>query len=1099
MKKPLFPTLVLLLFGVTTSFPQTAYYVASNGLNTNSGASISEPFRTIQKAADIMQSGDTCYIRGGVYRETVTPANSGSSGSPIIFKAYKDEKVTVSGADVLDVSWSVHSVSIYKAKTNLDFNQLFVDGRMMNEARWPNAKVDSLVFMPRANADEGTNSTTLVDAELPPGDWNNARVHITHGAEWISDTRKVTNYQPGDRFSFNQAISSDDKNSYVPQSGNPYYLYHTLLALDTATEWYLDENADEVYLWTPDGTSPADYLVEVKQRNYAFNLSNRSHIELRGLNIFSAAVNMSHCEHVVVDSCQVRYSNHIMEADGYGTDAVAKNIVSGSNNVWKNSVIAYSATDGLTMKGGSNNTVTNCIIHDVNYNANYFSGITVQGRQHEISHNTIYNSGRFIIYHNGARNCRIVYNRLYSAGHLTNDVGITYCWSNDGEGTVIAYNWLHDCYGREGGKNWAWGIYIDDNSVNHIVHHNVVWNVAFCGTLFKDSNELYNNTFLKEDGSNTHCVSDEITSAIAANNLGPGIDKAFGGAQQYNNGDYPVDENFVPIRGAGAIDGGKEIPPFTDDYVGSAPDIGAYEYEGMYWVPGHRSDKASFPIPADQSHPDRDFIDLTWREGFKADTHYVYFGTSRSAVERADHNSPEYKGFLINNMYEPGKLIAGTTYFWRIDALSPSGIQKGEVWSFTPQKDANPDAYDLTFQLYGRKKNKIDSLDKVELVINDKKNAISNSYGKAVVYKLRPGTYTYTLTRKGYLSKSDSFEISSDTTLMDTLNHTTYELTVEVKDKDTEAPVQDCEVEINGEKKVTSGEGEVAFTGVEYNIYDIVARASGYHSFEKEDVEIYSDTTIVLTISRDYPNVNLQVIDKASKEPLNRAVILYEDKTAMTDDSGKVLLDDVVKGKWKYTVKHNDYFTLNDSMFITEDTALVIKMVPKLASITFEVSDSTGPVGDAEIKINDYQYFTDRDGEVLVYNIPAKEDYPYTISKEGYQSITDTIYLEIDTTININLLRETKETHLNSYGTPSLLIYPNPANDRIFIEVPPALISGNIYLLDISGKILGVQKIKGKTEEVDVSTLEEGVYFIKIQLDTFIQYDKFIIHKRVQI
>ena len=53
------------------------YYVATNGNNNNAGT-IDKPFQTIQQAAKIAQSGDTVAIRGGVYRETVRPANSGN-------------------------------------------------------------------------------------------------------------------------------------------------------------------------------------------------------------------------------------------------------------------------------------------------------------------------------------------------------------------------------------------------------------------------------------------------------------------------------------------------------------------------------------------------------------------------------------------------------------------------------------------------------------------------------------------------------------------------------------------------------------------------------------------------------------------------------------------------------------------------------------------------------------------------------------------------------------------------------------------------------------------------------------------------------------
>src|SRR5690242_657336 len=77
------------------------YYVAKTGSDSNAGTNISAPFLTIQKAASVMLAGDTCYIRKGIYRETVTPVNSGTSAASITFSAYPGDPVIISGADVL--------------------------------------------------------------------------------------------------------------------------------------------------------------------------------------------------------------------------------------------------------------------------------------------------------------------------------------------------------------------------------------------------------------------------------------------------------------------------------------------------------------------------------------------------------------------------------------------------------------------------------------------------------------------------------------------------------------------------------------------------------------------------------------------------------------------------------------------------------------------------------------------------------------------------------------------------------------------------------------------------------------------------------------
>src|SRR4051812_40928693 len=122
------------------------YYVAKTGADSNPGT-LAQPFLTIQRAANVMTAGDTVYIRTGVYREIVRPANSGVPGAPITFQPYNDEAVTVSGADQIAAnSWAIHSGNIYKTVLNWDMgegaNQIFLDGQMMTEARWPNTSLD---------------------------------------------------------------------------------------------------------------------------------------------------------------------------------------------------------------------------------------------------------------------------------------------------------------------------------------------------------------------------------------------------------------------------------------------------------------------------------------------------------------------------------------------------------------------------------------------------------------------------------------------------------------------------------------------------------------------------------------------------------------------------------------------------------------------------------------------------------------------------------------------------------------------------------------------------------------------------------------------
>src|SRR2546421_12193929 len=118
----------------------TSWFVSPSGSDNNPGT-ITAPFHSIQRAANVAQAGDHVEIRAGVYHEDVVPQHSGTSSAPIVFEAYNGESVTVSGADRI-TGFNAYSGAIYKGSMGWDLgqgnNQVFVDGQMINEARWPN-------------------------------------------------------------------------------------------------------------------------------------------------------------------------------------------------------------------------------------------------------------------------------------------------------------------------------------------------------------------------------------------------------------------------------------------------------------------------------------------------------------------------------------------------------------------------------------------------------------------------------------------------------------------------------------------------------------------------------------------------------------------------------------------------------------------------------------------------------------------------------------------------------------------------------------------------------------------------------------------------
>lgn len=74
-----------------------SYYVATNGSDANQGT-IDQPFATLNKGAAVLNPGDTLYVRGGTYYQTVYAPASGTPAAPVTISGYQAETAVIDGA-----------------------------------------------------------------------------------------------------------------------------------------------------------------------------------------------------------------------------------------------------------------------------------------------------------------------------------------------------------------------------------------------------------------------------------------------------------------------------------------------------------------------------------------------------------------------------------------------------------------------------------------------------------------------------------------------------------------------------------------------------------------------------------------------------------------------------------------------------------------------------------------------------------------------------------------------------------------------------------------------------------------------------------------
>jgi hypothetical protein len=126
-------------------FAKTYHVDGNSTRSTDHGPGTSEqPFRTISKAAEVLQPGERVVIAAGVYRECVRPARGGTSPDQMIsYEAAPGAKVVVKGSEVLNDGWQPGAVPMRGGgggQTNIWQHEL--TGAMFPDAYNPFALAD---------------------------------------------------------------------------------------------------------------------------------------------------------------------------------------------------------------------------------------------------------------------------------------------------------------------------------------------------------------------------------------------------------------------------------------------------------------------------------------------------------------------------------------------------------------------------------------------------------------------------------------------------------------------------------------------------------------------------------------------------------------------------------------------------------------------------------------------------------------------------------------------------------------------------------------------------------------------------------------------
>lgn len=208
--------------------------------------------------------------------------------------------------------------------------------------------------------------------------------------------------------------------------------------------------------------------------------------------------------------------------------------------------------------------------------------------------------------------------------------------------------------------------------------------------------------------------------------------------------------------------------------------------------------------------------------------------------------------------------------------------------------------------------------------------------------------------------------------------------------------VQGATVTIGDQSYISDADGYITLPRGGTAISGTVS-AYGYASNTFSYGSITSDTTNTVYV---YGVVDVKFIVKYNSLLIEGATVKCNGVTGTTNQYGECTFS-LGKGTYQYSVTHDTYYEKTGNITVgTSATSLTVYVEPNTVEVKFIVKDGTVLLSGATIQCDGKTGITDASGETTLV-ISSKKTHEYTISKNGYFSVTDNVTVSL-TAITVN-------------------------------------------------------------------------------------------------
>jgi len=296
--------LSIILLSVTSSAnytPKIQIFVSPAGKDTNPGT-LKSPVVSLDKAQKLARTYITkgqsvqVNLRAGTYYLThplvFTKQDSSSIDHPVLWTSYKNEKVAISGGQLIKPSWEPYRDGILMARIGkLDFDQFFLNGDLQHMARYPD-------FDPNARNYNGTAADCIAPERVKR--WSNPAggfVHALHANEWGDFHYIIKGVKPDGTLDLEGGWQN---NRLMGMHDSIRFVENVFEELNAPGEWYMDHSQGILYFYPPKDIDLATAEFEVAGIRHLIEFRGTAANPVKGIRISN--ITLTHTSRTFMDN-----------------------------------------------------------------------------------------------------------------------------------------------------------------------------------------------------------------------------------------------------------------------------------------------------------------------------------------------------------------------------------------------------------------------------------------------------------------------------------------------------------------------------------------------------------------------------------------------------------------------------------------------------------------------------------------------------------------------------------------------------------------------------------------------------------------------------